>query len=281
MIPERFDEFYRAFWGDRWPALRAALDQPENQVKRPNLWATPSSEAAAGESRQIPRGENGLLLHYVMDPASIWVAESLGVRAGETVLDLCAAPGGKTLVLIEQLFRDGLGEGGELTANESSPERRQRLTKVIQQYVPRDVRDRVWVSGRDGLTFGRNPTKFFDRILADVPCSGERHLLKNPTEMANWGPKRSEGLMKKQYGLLTAAFESLADGGMIAYSTCSLSHLENEEVIRRFLKKRADRARLVPIPNRPEIAEEWEFGLQVLPDKSAAGPLRWCLLQKT
>lgn len=280
MIPERFDEFYRAFWGDRWSALRAALDQRESQVRRPNAWATPAPAGAPEpEAHQIPRGENGLLLYYVMDPASIWIAEALGVQPGETVLDLCAAPGGKTLVLIERLFREG--RGGELTANESSPERRQRLTKVIQQYVPRDVRDHVWVSGRDGLTFGRNPTKFFDRILADVPCSGERHLLKNPKEMANWGPKRSEGLMKKQYGLLTAAFESCAEGGTIVYSTCSLSHLENEEVIRRFLKKRGDRARLLPLAERPAGAEEWEFGLQVLPDKSSAGPLRWCRLQKT
>src|SRR5688572_10747598 len=102
VISDRFDEFYRAFWGDRWPALRAALDQRENQVNRPNLWVT-AVDGSAGGGEQIPRGANGLLLHYVMDSASIWVAESLGVRNGETVLDLCAAPGGKTLMLIEHL----------------------------------------------------------------------------------------------------------------------------------------------------------------------------------
>jgi 16S rRNA C967 or C1407 C5-methylase (RsmB/RsmF family) len=94
--------------------------------------------------------------------------------------------------------------------------------------------------------------------------------------------------MKRQYALLTAAFENLKPGGRIVYSTCSLSRHENEEVIRRFLKRRGEVGQIL----LEDLAEEavkwglmgsvepWEFGFQVLPDRGGAGPLRWSVIVK-
>src|SRR5690606_34191383 len=122
----------------------------------------------------------------IMDPASVMVARALEAQSGDRVLDMCAAPGGKSLILIEALKEDG-----QIFCNDLSPERRERLKKVIQQYVPRDVRNRVWVTGKDGVQFGLKEPESFDRVLLDAPCSGERHILENATAQAEWSPRRT------------------------------------------------------------------------------------------
>jgi len=328
--PALFSNFYKEFWKDRWEGLEAALQQPVFQVARQNRFALdlagsgeqkhfdkispaqrtllksiqqssvrPIDEALAEAS--IARTAEGQLQYYIMDPASIFAAESLRVAKDSVVLDLCAAPGGKTLILAEGCLSESASAGqnkssGELIANEYSKERRERLTQVLQQYIPRRFRDRLWVNGKDGLSFGNRPSKFYDRILVDAPCSGERYLLESSEELAKWAPSRSQSLMRRQYGLLTAAFESLAEGGYLVYSTCSLSPLENEEVLRKLLKKREGRFRFCyqelykeartvttanPVTAASSVIEEWEFGLQVLPDRTGAGPIRWTVLQKT
>lgn len=318
MPPALFSNFYKEFWKDRWDGLEAALREPVFQVARLNRFSEDLEGFAAekkpfekispaqqtllaaiqknsvrpitdfSKEASIPRAAEGQLQYYIMDPASIFAAESLQVAKDSVVLDLCAAPGGKTLILAEACLSESDSTGqsqsyGELIANEYSKERRERLTQVLQQYIPRRFRDRLWVNGKDGLSFGNRPSKFYDRILVDAPCSGERYLLENGEELAEWAPSRSQSLMRRQYGLLTAAFESLAEGGFLVYSTCSLSPLENEEVLRKFIKKREARFRFCYQELYKEsrsVIEEWEFGLQVLPDRTGAGPIRWTVLQK-
>lgn len=275
-----FEKFYRDEWQDRWTVLREALAFPEQQVARRNLFSDVSAvgldefqgfEGCYRPSdllrREIPRGSEGLLGFYLMDPASVWIARALNVQPGDVVLDMCAAPGGKSLCLIE-----ALRESGELLANEPSPGRRERLTKVIQQYVPRDVRDRVRVTGREGGLFAKSHPECFDRILIDAPCSGERHLLGNQKELSNWTPSRSKRLAQEQYALLSGALEALKPGGVMVYSTCSLSSLENEAVLEKFAKKKGDRFEF-EILSGPPGSEATAHGVHFLPDRLGFGPL--------
>lgn len=209
-----------------------------------------------------------------MDPASVVAARALQVQAGDRVLDMCAAPGGKTLILAE-----ALREEGEITANEISAARRERLKKVIQQYIPRNIRDRVWVTGKDGGLLAVQNREKFDRVLLDAPCSGERHLLANKAEMTEWTLKRSSKLAQRQYALLTGAIEAAKVGGRIVYSTCSISPLENDGVIRRILEKKKDRIQVLGYI--PEIeSEKTDFGQQYLPDRCGFGPLYFSVLEK-
>ncbi|HRO66096.1 MAG TPA: RsmB/NOP family class I SAM-dependent RNA methyltransferase [Pseudobdellovibrionaceae bacterium] len=296
---ERFEEFYRDLFKDRWTVLKEALQKPERQVLRSNRHGTFSKERFAKlevfqdgiywQDMRAPfrpeRSEEQLLDVYIMDPASLAPAFALEVQSGEKVLDLCAAPGGKTLILAEALFADG-DQSGELVANDLSPERRGRLIKVLQQYIPREIRDgNVFVTGKDGVQFGLKQPEEFDRILLDAPCSGERHLLENPEELKHWSPRRSEGLATRQYSLLCAAWLALKPGGRIVYSTCALSNLENDGVIRKFLKKKE----ALPIREFSEdvfagelrsAAEPTEFGWQFLPDRSGIGPIYFAVLGK-
>ncbi len=279
MISQAVDQFYADMHGERWPALREALLAPEKRIARWNQFSqkapTDSPFFYLQESGEIPRDEEGLLQYYVMDPASYYAARALEVQNGDTVLDMCAAPGGKSLILAESLKTEG-----ELIANEMSEARRERLMKVIQQYIPRAVRERVRVKGKDGGKFALTHKEEFDRILVDAPCSGERHLFETAKEIKEWKPSRSEKLAQRQYALLTAALLAVKPGGRIVYSTCAISNLENDEVIRRLLKKKE--GQFAVLSSEPEMqgAEKTEFGIQMWPDRSEAGPIYYSVLQK-
>lgn len=281
-----FEKFFKSIYADRWDSIYAALLVSEKQMCRWSQFtlqenSPPPSEAHFNhctwyeKNTQPERGESGLLNFYVMDPASIVVARSLQIQPGDRVLDMCAAPGGKSLILAESIR-----EAGELICNEPSAPRRERLKKVIQQYIPRDIRDRVWVTGTDGVRVGlKNPDEF-DAILVDAPCSGERHLLHSPKDLAEWSESRTKNLAQKQYGLICSALLALKSGGRLVYSTCSLSPFENDGVIEKFLKKKGDEMELTDVLfDHPHI-EKTKFGWAFLPDRSGFGPMYFSVLQK-
>jgi len=263
--------------GERWPALLKALLASETQVLRWNQFANPPPQQELSEltgKGEIPRDSAGLLQYYVMDPASYWAAKALEVQDGDVVLDMCAAPGGKSLILAETLMTSG-----ELIANEMSEARRERLKKVIQQYIPRDIRDRVWVTGKDGGKFALTHKQKFDRILVDAPCSGERHLFETRKELDEWKASRSEKLAHRQYALLTAALLACKPEGRIVYSTCSISDLENDHVIEKLLKKKEGQFEVLETPLPMAGAERTKYGIRMWPDRCQAGPIYYSVLK--
>lgn len=291
--------YFSKIYGERWPALCAALQQDEKQIARINRFSPDAvqrfeSKASASPfphsfwksaETKVERTAEELLDLYVMDPASLTVALALGVQPGERVLDMCAAPGGKSLVLAEALFASG-DLNGELRCNDLSDDRRERLKKVIQQYIPRETRNHVWVTGKDAVQFGLREPGTYDRVLLDAPCSGERHLLENPQAMKEWSPRRTEHLATRQYSLLSGAWLAVKEGGHIVYSTCSISPEENDEIIRKLLKKKKGGVRCLSQDQAGEAimksgGEKTEFGFVFLPDRCGFGPLYYSLLEKT
>lgn len=289
MSQELFDEFFQAVYGERYLRLKKALLESETLVARVNAFSELEANHPIKNEEKFPElhayklpnretyqaqvSSSGLMDLYFMDPGSILVARALKVEINDVVLDMCAAPGGKTLVLAESL-----AAGGELYANEISENRRSRLKKVIQDYIPRDIRERVWVKGSDGMNYGMKSPNHFDKILLDAPCSGEKHLLSTPKELKEWSKKRTENLAKRQYGLLCSAMLALKPGGRLVYSTCSISPLENDGVIRRFMERKGESAKL--IHDVHPSGEQTEFGTIFLPDHSGFGPLYYAILEK-
>lgn len=285
---EKFEVYFSSVYGDRWPALFKALENSETQVLRKNAFA--DYDAKDFSLSQFPNSyqvnpqinvhnlcdANDIQVFYKMDPASVLVATALDVQPEDLVLDLCAAPGGKSLILAEKL-----NGTGQLVSNEYSNARRERLTRVIREYLPHEMRQNVFVQGKDGNYYGMNKADVFDRVLADVPCSGERHLLENPQEFSEWTKRRSENLAVRQYSLLSSAYLSCRVGGQIVYSTCSISPLENDGVVKKLKKKRSVEFLEFPDVEKYLFLEKTEYGYQILPDRSHGyGPMYFSIIRK-
>lgn len=280
---EGFHQFFREVYRDRWKSIYSALEKEDKKVLRrvlnrcaqypgnvniPLLEKHIWSEAKTFDLAQ-EIDENQKLCFYAMDPASIIVALMLEVQPGHQVLDLCAAPGGKSLILSEALLC-----AGSLMANEPSPPRRSRLKKVFAEYLPDELLERISVIGMDGVSVGMKYLNHFDSVLVDAPCSGERHMVKKTGELAKWSLKRSKRLAGTQYGLLCSALLAAKPGGKIVYSTCALCPLENDGVIEKLLKKKSDQFVLDEVQLPADMpAERTEFGYLFYPDKCGFGPL--------
>jgi len=280
-----FEEYFSQIYGQRWSVLKSAMLQTPKQVIR-NCFHARKFTHTDEESFDYPvyrkedyekvnqNNDHNLKEYYVMDPASILCAKALEIKPEDDVLDMCAAPGGKTLVLLESLAK------GTLWANELSAARRNKLKKVIQDYVPADLREQVFIKGKDGNRYGLNHVESFDKILVDAPCSGEKHLLETPKELEKWSLKRTQRLSQNQYSLLCSAILACKTGGQIVYSTCSISPLENDEVIKKVLLKKGE----MVVLNLPEIdlpqVEKTDYGYIILPDQAQAGPIYFSRLSK-
>ena len=278
MMNDKFNSFYQNLYQGRWTSLRDSLGQDKKVAFIPSQSDIPIEKLAVHQPGQMPeRLENGLLKEYFMDLASVLLAQTLPLENAARVLDMCAAPGGKSLVLFSRLSK--LSSQSEFIANEISGSRRDALTKVIQNYIPMSERKNIWVKGQDGVRYGMTQPESFDAILLDAPCSGEAHLLENKNEMNIWSPNRTKGLAIKQYSLLSSAWSAVRPEGYILYSTCSISPYENDGVIEKLLKKKKNEVRLVPIT--PAIKPEFtKYGFQYFPDQFGFGPLYGCLIQK-
>ncbi len=251
----QFESFFLGVYESRWPSLKQSLLLEERKTER---------SCFCGYAQ------------YYMDLASIRAAQALGVTPGDQVLDLCAAPGGKALILAEMLQGKG-----SLVANELSRDRKARLIKVIEEHVPESFRGLINVTGYDGNQFGLKKENTFDRILLDAPCSSERHLLHDDPLMSDWKESRTKQLMMRQYSLICSAVLALKPGGTLIYSTCSISPLENDGVVERLLKKKSDLVGLDLDHDDLQDLEKTKFGYQMFPDRSeGAGPIYFSRLKK-
>ncbi len=217
---------------------------------------------------------------YYLDPASAEAAASLEIRPGMQVLDMCAAPGGKAVALLQSFLNTSPNESINLTLNERSASRRARLQRVLSDSVPSWSRSPIRVTSHDARKWGLHEQNVYDVILLDTPCSSERHLIQEPKTLRDWSPKRSVRLALDAYAMLAAALTAVRPGGVVLYLTCALSPLENDGVIAKALQRRGDEFKgLSP----PELSgsEPSQYGCIVLPDRAAGhGPLFAARLQK-
>ncbi len=248
-----FEAYYSALFAERWEGLKKAL------------LSEPKQTAYTG----------GLLKPYYLDYASAEAAKVLPVAKSGKCLDMCAAPGGKTLVVL-----NGMAPAVEITANEISAERRNRLIKVLNEHLNEENRQRVRVTGYDACILPRFGRNIYDRILLDAPCSSERHVLQNEKYLKQWSKARIKNLAHRQWALLSAAFLLLKPQGFLLYATCALSDEENDAVIKKLKAKYKDTA-LITSVEPPPLSEKTELGCRFLPDTAAgAGPIFFSLIQK-
>lgn len=170
-------------------------------------------------------------LYYLQEPSAMTPAYVLPVNEGEKVLDLCAAPGGKSTELGAKLSGTGL-----LVSNDISASRAKALLKNIEVFGIGNVI--ITCEYPDKLA-ERFP-EFFDKILVDAPCSGEGMFRKDNKLIKSWEQEGPEFFAPIQKGILSAAAKMLKDGGYILYSTCTFSKMEDEDNINEFLQNHPD-----------------------------------------
>ncbi len=190
-------------------------------------------------------------LYYIQEPSAQAVAALAAPRPGERVLDLCAAPGGKTTQLAAQMAGEGL-----LIANEVDGGRIHGLLDNVERWGARLA---VVSNPADRLADAWEG--YFDRVLLDAPCSGEGMFRKEPEAMRHWGPGAPARAAAVQRQLIRQASQLVASEGVLVYSTCTFAPEENEQVVEQFLQHHPDwtleEARHSPLfsPGRPDWAQ--------------------------
>lgn len=185
----------------------------------------------------------------IQDEASQAIPLLLGVRAGDLVLDLCAAPGGKTPPLVRAATTNGMVVAGDLHAH-----RLRAMQKQFKRLQLARVHSVALDAGKP-LPF---PARF-DRILVDAPCSGTGTLARHPEIRWRLKPEQLAEFHRLQVAILNSALDALARGARVVYSTCSLEPEENEDVIADVLRG-APHIRIVPAGEivpllAPQVAE--------------------------
>lgn len=209
------------------PKLAALVEKRLGTELSPVLWAKEGyyygAEARPGKH---PYHEAGL--YYIQEPSAMAVVELLDPRPGERVLDLCAAPGGKSSHIASRLKGQGF-----LLSNEIHPARARILSQNMERM---GVKNGVVTNEEPGRLAEYFP-EFFDRIVVDAPCSGEGMFRKDEEARSQWSPDHVKMCAARQGQILDQAARMIRPGGRLVYSTCTFAPEENEQAILDFLER--------------------------------------------
>jgi 16S rRNA C967 or C1407 C5-methylase (RsmB/RsmF family)/NOL1/NOP2/fmu family ribosome biogenesis protein len=250
MLPSEFLSRMQAQLGPDYADFLASYDQPPDVGLRVNTlklspeqfnaltsdpltpipWC-PAGFIASPEVRPGKHPYHAAGLYYLQDPAAQAVAELLAPQPGERVLDLSAAPGGKTTHLAALMQNQGL-----LVANDVHPKRVRDLAKNVERWGAHNVAITNAMPPQLVAHFGA----FFNRVLVDAPCSGEGMFRKDPAVRGEWLPKLVESCALRQDAILEDAAKLVHPGGILGYSTCTFAPQEDEGTLARFLAAHAD-----------------------------------------
>lgn len=228
--------------GVRVNTLKTTVDEFEsmtNYTLTPLSWTDTGFLVEEEDLGSHPYHAAGL--YYLQEPSAMAVAEILNPQPGELVLDIAAAPGGKTTHLASKMRNRGVlvandPHGGRVQALARNLERWGTHHTVITQERPQRLVDHI---GSD-----------FDHVLVDAPCSGEGTFRKDPGEIKKWTPNYVQRCAADQNEILWYAAQLVRPGGYLVYATCTFSPEENEGIVKRLLQARSD-FRIIPIADRP------------------------------
>lgn len=247
MLPIDFEKRMQQMLGEEYPAFEASYEKEKYQALRLNPLKGNREdflEKCIFTLTPVPWEKNGFYytaqdtpgkhpyheagVYYIQEPSAMAPVPFLEVKPGEKVLDLCAAPGGKSTQMGAALKGEGL-----LVCNEIHPAR----AKILSENIER-------LGIRNAIVTNETPERlrgvfqgYFDKILVDAPCSGEGMFRKNEDAREEWSLENVELCAARQDGILDCAADMLRPGGRLVYSTCTFAPQENEGSIGRFLSR--------------------------------------------
>lgn len=258
-LPIEFEKKMKAFLGNEWEEFLYSYDNNRFQALRFNTLKVGKNKSVEEEIAGImdklcipmdkkvtwandayyydeekrpgkhPYHEMGL--YYIQEPSAMSAAALLAPKPGMRVLDLCAAPGGKSTQLATYL-----GDSGLLVSNEINTQR----SRILSQNIERMGIKNAIVTNEDSFVLASHFPSFFNAIQVDAPCSGEGMFRKLPEAIEQWSVENVAICAARQKEILDNAAVMLKPGGVIVYSTCTFSREENEDVIEYFLERHPD-----------------------------------------
>ena len=245
-LPQAYLNRMKDQLGAGFDAYLLAMDEPEKRAARANGLKLNPEALAQLRPDFVPVGGEGFLLpegfapgkdplhaagaYYVQELSAQMPAALFDLTPAMAVLDLCAAPGGKSAQLAAQV------PDGVLFSNEIVPNRAQVLLGNLERMGAKNVV--VTSMDPEKLTSLTGPV--FDAVLVDAPCAGEGMFRKDPGAVREWSPEHVQACARRQRAILTSAQRAVKPGGQLVYSTCSFSPAENEENVGWFLSEFPD-----------------------------------------
>ena len=239
LLGDEYDEFLKYYEADNFRGLRVNTSKCSIDNLKNLLDFEMKNTPFCDEGFYIPQnvvslGNNPLHnagAFYIQEPSATSAVTMLGVEEGDFVLDLCAAPGGKSTQIGAKLNGTGLLWSNEIVRNRanillSNIERMGISNAVVSNCHPEILCEKLYEK--------------FDKVLVDAPCSGEGMFRKNCDAQNEWSVEHVKSCAERQLNILNSAKQALKSGGILVYSTCTFSYEENEGVITRFLEENPD-----------------------------------------
>ncbi len=276
MLPEKFEERMKRLVGDDWSDFAASMSEDAVRGVRINrLKADPVEllNRHADKLSAIPYCKDGFYyesdepvgalpehhagIYYMQDPGAMASLAATDIPRGAYVLDMCAAPGGKS-----GQAAAAIGEDGFLLSNEYVPK---RAKIMVGNFERLGIKNAI-VTSLDTAEFKKMYRAFFDFVIADVPCSGEGMFRKNEVAISEWSEENVLRCAARSKEILANAVPVVKPGGYIIYSTCTFSTEENEEVVLNFLREHPE-FELAPV--KDELKKMTADGISIEGDEGA------------
>ncbi len=236
ILGNEFDDFLKSYDEPKTTGLRLnTMKMDKNKLLDLDLFqltGIPWAEEGFYYDENINRpGKNPLHesgAYYLQEPSAMSVVPKLDVKEGDKVLDLCAAPGGKSTYILSKLNNTGI-----LVSNEINPTRIKALGENLERFGAKNC----IITNTDSASLKKVFTGYFDKIVIDAPCSGQGMFRKDQVAIDDWSYAKVLECQSIQRDIIRDGFEMLKKDGILVYSTCTFAKEENEDVINEFINE--------------------------------------------
>ena len=236
LLMDEYDDFIKSYDEPKTTGLRInTLKINKEELLNLNLYnLTPIPWADEGfyydeevdRPGKSPLHESGA--YYLQEPSAMSVVPHLDIKEGDKVLDMCAAPGGKSTYILSKLNDTGL-----LVSNEINPTRIRALGENLERVGARNC----IITNTDSNNLRKLFTGYFDKVVIDAPCSGQGMFRKDEVAITDWSYAKVLECQSIQKEIIRDGYDMLKNGGILVYSTCTFAKEENEDVINEFISE--------------------------------------------
>ena len=239
LLMDEYDDFIKSYDEPKTTGLRInTLKINKEELLNLNLYnLTPIPWADEGfyydeevdRPGKSPLHESGA--YYLQEPSAMSVVPHLDIKEGDKVLDMCAAPGGKSTYILSKLNDTGL-----LVSNEINSTRIRALGENLERFGARNC----IITNTDSNNLRKVFTGYFDKVVIDAPCSGQGMFRKDEVAIEDWSYAKVLECQSIQKDIIRDGYDMLKNGGVLVYSTCTFAKEENEDVINEFISEYKD-----------------------------------------